>query len=409
MWNENATSVCKPPQKGKKFHHDVTEVPMGADVEEGGGPGLQIYPTTVEATAPLGRKVRIGMSKNRDKKSKRSSRSKSKDNKASDYLHKQAHHRSNRDYTRRESGKTDENVTKATQLAANLSQLLITLPPKRLGQSPSYVTSETIDNDPTSMAQIVSTSDNAQKKDSSSHEPPSYDAAVLLPDRGRSTSIVQRSKTTREHSANNGKGSGEKNQRHHKSTVGEKMKDGNVGKNRLNLASGAALDTLSKSFERLDVINQRRDRARRARARKHEGYSEDDTETHIMEQHNSEKISRRRDNNKGATKDIDSGVNGKEVTIAKVGRFKFSLELNKKFDEESKQKEKRRHRGKHRSKYRCKTPSKGGRKRRREKYALGSKADGGNTDDDEEKIADQVGRKEKDHKRKRHRTTTKNT
>ena len=107
------------------------------------------------------------------------------------------------------------------------------------------------------------------------------------------------------------------------------MKDGNAGKNRLNLASGAKLDTLSKSFERLDVINQRRDRARRARARKHEGYSEDDTETHIMEQHNSEKISRRRDNKKGATRYIDSGVNGKEVTIAKVGRFKFNLELNK--------------------------------------------------------------------------------
>ena len=48
-----------------------------------------------------------------------------------------------------------------------------------------------------------------------------------------------------------------------------------------------------------------------------------------MEQHNSEKISRRRDNKKGATRYIDSGVNGKEVTIAKVGRFKFNLELNK--------------------------------------------------------------------------------
>ena len=31
-------------------------------------------------------------------------------------------------------------------------------------------------------------------------------------------------------------------------------------------------------------------------------------------------------------------TDGKEVTIAKVGRFKFSLELNKKFEEETREK-----------------------------------------------------------------------
>ena len=72
---------AKRRNRHKTFHHDVTEVPMGGDIEEGGAPGLQVHPTTVETSVPLGKKVRLGMGGKRDKKSKRRSRSKSKDKK----------------------------------------------------------------------------------------------------------------------------------------------------------------------------------------------------------------------------------------------------------------------------------------------------------------------------------------
>merc|ERR1739848_390502 len=109
-------------------------------------------------------------------------------------------------------------------------------------------------------------------------------------------------------------------------------------------------------------------------------------------------------------KDKEGISSGKEVTIAKVGRFKFSLELNKKFDEETKQNEKRGQRSKHRSKSHSRTPSKSSRKRRREKAALQSKEKGhsGNTDDDEERGDIESSRKHRDGKYKRHKVTTNN-
>ena len=403
---------AKRRNRHKTFHHDVLEVPSGADVEEGGGPGLQIHPTMVETSVPLGKKVRIGMSKNRDKKAKRNSRSKSKDKKSlpSD-THQPGHHRSDRAYTRRERGKTEENIAKATQLAANLSQLLVTLPPERLGSNPGYVTSEGIEPSSINVSNSPPTLETVARNEGSSQDSPSnHDIAVLISDQGKAASTVQKNKPVREHSQANTKSNLENNQRRHKSTNSEKKKDVNRAKEKLN---GVARDTLSKSFEKLDMISHRRDRAKRARARRHGAQSDDDSEAHIMEQNITEKKSRQKDNdrhNRATSKDAKDKDGGKEVTIARVGRFKFSLELNKKFDEETQQKEKRRQRMKHRSKSQSRTPSKSSRKRRREKVGLESKENDiqtGNTNDDDENDegnrGEQSSKKFKDIKRKKHK------
>ena len=379
---------------------------MGADVEEGGAGGLQVHPTTIETSVPLGKKVRIGIGKKRDKKTKRSSRSKSKDKKshASD-THPQGQHRTDRAYFRRETGKTEENIAKATQLAANLSQLLFTLPPERLGRNPGYVASENVENDLTGKSKSATTSDSVEKNEGTSfQEPlPNYDSAVLIPEQSRGTKIVQKS------SINTHKNNSEKDQRRHKSMNSEKKKELKVDKGGLH-----ATEILSKSFEKLDMINHRRERAKRARNKRHGGQSDDDSETHIMEQNIKEKKSRNKDSARQhratskEAKDKDGVSGGKEVTIAKVGRFKFSLELNKKFDEESNQKERIRQRSKHRSKSHSRTPSKSSRKRRREKAALQSKEreHSGNVDEDEEKEDIESSRKNREDKRKRHKIST---
>ena len=383
---------------------------MGADVEEGGAGGLQVHPTTIETSVPLGKKVRIGIGRKRDKKTKRSSRSKSKDKKsnASD-AHQQGQHRTDRAYFRRETGKTEENIAKATQLAANLSQLLVTLPPERLGRNSGYVASENTQNDLTGKSKTASTSDSIERNEgtSSQESPSKSDIAVLIPEQSRGAAIMQRNNKALENSINTHKNDSEINQRRHKSMNSEKKKELKVEKGRLN-----ATEILSKSFEKLDVINHRRERAKRARVRRHGGQSDDDSETHIMEQNNKEKKSRNKDSTRPhratskEANDKDGVSGGKEVTIAKVGRFKFSLELNKKFDEEAKQKERRRHRSKHRSKSHSRTPSKSSRKRRREKAALQSKEreHPGNADGDMEDI--EPSRKNRDDKHKRHKIST---
>ena len=169
----------------------------------------------------------------------------------------------------------------------------------------------------------------------------------------------------------------------------EKKKDQRHDKGKLNPA-----DMLSKSFEKLDMINHRRERAKRARAKRQGVQSDDDSETHIIEENNAERRPKHKGNGRQRritskdAKEKDEKETGKEVTIAKVGRFKFSLELNKKFEEETRQKEKKRHRSKHRSKsHSSRTPSKSSRKRRREKSAMESKEHGAdkNTDEDEQK------------------------
>ena len=378
---------------------------MGADVEEGGAGGLQVHPTTIETSVPLGKKVRIGIGKKRDKKTKRSSRSKSKDKKShSSDTGNTGQPRPDRAYFRRETGKTEENIAKATQLAANLSQLLVTLPPERLGRNPGYVASENIENELTGKFKTASDKIEMNEGTSSQDSPPNNDIAMLMPEQTRS---AQRKNKALETSINNI----EINQRRHKSMNSEKKKELKVEKGRLN-----ATDVLSKSFEKLDMINHRRERAKRARARRHGGLSDDDSETHIMEQNTKEKKSRNKDSTRPhretskEAKETDGVSGGKEVTIAKVGRFKFSLELNKKFDEETKQKERRRHRSKHRSKSHSRTPSKSGRKRRREKAAIQSKEREhlGNADENEVKEDIELSRKHKEDKHKRHKISTNN-
>ena len=384
---------AKRRNRHKTFHHDVTEVPMGGDIEEGGAPGLQVHPTTVEASVPLGKKVRVGMGGKRDKKSKRRSRSKSKDKKSTS---SEAHGNHRSDYFRRQPGKTDENIAKATLLAANLSQLLVTLPPERLGHDSELVTSENAKISQSNNSKATTHSNSVDKNQISSQDSPSKsDVAVLIPNHGKNASILPQNKDIRQQSKTN---DSENNQKRRKANDVEKKNE----KGKLNPA-----DMLSKSFEKLDMINHRRERAKRARAKRHGVQSDDDSETHIIDDKDAERKSRHKDHSRQRrvrskdAKETDGKDAGKEVTIAKVGRFKFSLELNKKFEEESKQKEQRKHRSKHRSKsHSSRTPSKSGRKRRREKQAMESKEQGidKNSDNDENNMKAQQSNKKYDHK-----------
>merc|ERR1712223_1990562 len=258
------------------------------------------------------------------------------------------------------------------------------------------VTSENARNSQPNNSEATPPSSYVDKTQSSSQDSPSKsDVAVLIPNHGKNASILPQNKNTRQQSKTN---DSENNQKRRKANNVEKKNE----KGKLNPA-----DMLGKSFEKLDMINHRRERAKRARAKRHGVQSDDDSETHIIDDKEAERKSRHKDHSRQRrvrskdAKENDGKDVGKEVTIAKVGRFKFSLELNKKFEEESKQKEQRKHRSKHRSKsHSSRTPSKSGRKRRREKQAMESKEQGleKNSDMDEHNMKAQQSNKKYDHK-----------
>ena len=273
------------------------------------------------------------------------SRSKSKERKASKAADKNKGNSedSNNKRSRKVKSRTEEKVARATQLAANLSQLLITLPPERLG--PTNLSGEAAvernESDHLKFSRAAFAAGIERNIDSSSQDSPSKsDTANLISDKQHNANqitavVTERSKPTRHQSTTEGRRSLQ--------DMPKRQKSMEVSRKQIH-QNPFAMDTLSKSFEKLDLINQRHDRLRRGRGA-NEVPGDKDAEGGDVMVHSpmEKKIRHSRHHEKRSkrshTKEIkdseNSGVAGKEVTIAKVGRFKFSLELNKKFDEES--------------------------------------------------------------------------
>ena len=162
--------------------------------------------------------------------------------------------------------KVEDGVARAVRLAANLSnQLFVDLPPE-------------------------------PRNSSSNNE--------------ATTASASNERKSRKKSQDRGGGGGR--QRKHKSLSPEK---------RLASTLAQSMSSISKSFEKLDLIGGLH---HRKRSRSH--------------QNESQKKQRKRSEANAAS--AAAAASNKEVTIAKLGRFKFSVEVAKQFENERKKSEK---------------------------------------------------------------------
>ena len=228
----------KPPLvRRKRRHHHYHQTVQGQDPtasgsggDSGGQTEVQVHPTAVEATVPFGKKVRKG----ENRKKKKSSGEKSK---------KRAGESSSRNKKREEDddddwrSTTQEAVSRATRLAANLSNLIVNLPP------------ETRANNAASSPQTSSTT-----------APESPAAKTVSPKKAEASRSRRRRR-----SQDRGSPSKEQEQRHTKSLSPEKTIAAGVTRSKLLAES---VTSISKSFEKLDLVGHRRKRKRREQDKK---------------------------------------------------------------------------------------------------------------------------------------------
>ena len=226
------------------------------EVEGMDNPDIQVHPTN-EAAVPLGKKVRKG-----EKRKKSKSRSRSKTRKVSkspqtsttNTTPTSSHHEANM------PASTEDGVARAVRLAANLSnQLFVDLPPEN-NQTKAFVETQ-----------------------------PQYEE---IGEPGRKS----RNKAKKANKV-----------RKHKSLSPEK---------RLATTLAQSMSSISKSFEKLDLVG-------RSRGRPLQQPSSSSQAEH-----------KKRRRSRPAVEAKQQQPQQKEVTIAKLGRFKFSVEMAKQFDEE---------------------------------------------------------------------------
>jgi len=244
---------------------------------------VQVHPTTVEAAVPLGKKVRKGQSKDSRKKSKSRSRGRSGGRKVSKSQDRSPptsttnttptsssnNHEAAAANIEAGGNSVEDGVARAVRLAANLSnQLFVDLPPE------------------------ASNTNNVSTR--ASLEPPSHYEDVIVEPRKSRTKAKKATKV-----------------RKHKSLSPEK---------RLATTLAQSMSSISKSFEKLDLVG-------RGRGQQRQPLHSASSEQQPQSSHKKRRRSRQQQNQEQPSKQ-------KEVTIAKLGRFKFSVEVAKQFDEE---------------------------------------------------------------------------
>ncbi len=232
---------------------------------------VQIHPTAVEAAVPMGKKVRLGESKG--KKDKKRRRSKSTEEK-----------RKGKDKERRKEADPDDDwasvaqgavVSRAARLAANLSNLIVSIPDGGVNRDEEDK-NKAVDNDKESPAK-----DGGERK--------------------------ARRRRRREEED----GEFESSSRHSKSHSPEKTIAAGIRRSKM-LAERVA--GMSKSFEKLDDAAAGGGERKRRRRRKEGEESRSRTRRRSKSQQQQQTSKRQK-------------KKGDEMTIAKLGPFKFSLEV----------------------------------------------------------------------------------
>ena len=241
---------------------------------------VQVHPTAVEAAVPLGKKVRKGQSKDRSSKKRSKSRGRSGGRKVSKSQDRSPptsttnttptssnNHEAATVNIEAGGHTVEDGVARAVRLAANLSnQLFVDLPPEATASASNNVSTR-----------------------ASVEPPPRYEDVIVEPRKSR----TKAKKATKV--------------RKHKSLSPEK---------RLATTLAQSMSSISKSFEKLDLVGRGRGRP----------LNSEQQPSGSGGGHKKRRRSRQQQNQEPSKQ--------KEVTIAKLGRFKFSVEVAKQFDEE---------------------------------------------------------------------------
>lgn len=321
------------------IHHDVeTSGPLTVALPPEDEDQVQVHPTAIETSVPLGKKVRKGENRkerNRKKSStQETSSSKGRGGKKKSSSASPTHPLKERSY----SGRVDGAVSRATQLAANLSQLIVNLPPDLAMVSGSQ-------NDPYNKKHQKRTnssqhapgksspskrpgndelSDSGSSSSSEDNDEPEMSSATLNSPESSGNKQKSSSPSKRGPPTTEAPREGEKRHKRGRSQSGHKRASKSLSPvKRTSKISQAAshllaesMTSISKSVEKLDIIGQRRRRERRAKNSTSRAISAED----------GRKKARRRTTDLPPNEASGGGA-GKEFTLAKMGRFKFSLEL----------------------------------------------------------------------------------
>ncbi len=292
-------------KRRRTVHHpsdvgmDKSNNGLGEHNQMEGNPSVQIHPTAIEAAVPMGKKVRKGEGKSKKDRKRSKSRDKSNDKKKRKSSRREGEHED--DWASNAQGAV---VSRAARLAANLSNLIVSLPDEEQehlhdgGASPEVETE----------GGKTATSSPAKEKEGGGGEaqgksnPKSEPTAVAKGVEGSQERKGRRRRRERSQGGGGGKSSST-DKRHSKSHSPEKTIAAGIRRSR-ELAERVA--NVSRSFEKLDEVvgGQRRRRKRDASSKRREAKKKE-AGAHQTKANN---------------KDKD------ETTIAKLGPFKFSLE-----------------------------------------------------------------------------------
>ena len=269
-------------KRRRHTHHNNDD--SAVNIEAGGVNDVQVHPTTIEPSVPLGKKVRKGENRSKNK-SKSKTRSKSKSRKSS----------TNSSPTSGgpviSSPSTEVSDEVAARLAANLdNRLFVDLPPEAAHSA----------NMASRPPMPLPTSASA----GALHQGSGQNNSSYSPTKSKSAPRASRSKSKSKKSASSREA--EKSRRMHKSLSPEK---------RLKSSLAHSMSSISKSFEKLDMSQPRNGRSKGGRRKTGED----------GKKHGDRNQRRRSRPNKEDQQENTNG--GKEVTLAKLGRFKFSLEV----------------------------------------------------------------------------------
>lgn len=279
MCGKKTPLVRRRKRRRPTIQHNGTD-----GIVDGSNPdsGVQVHPTTVEHSVPLGKKVRKG--ENRSKKG-RSSKSRERPTSNTAPLPSTGPLPQSPTSPNAGGGAVENNVedgvARAVRLAANLgNQLFVDLPPEATARlRPSELLPES--------AITTTTSNGDRKSRGAQNKPP--------------------------HKQNGASG------RKHKSLSPEK---------RLASTFAQSMSSISKSFEKLDLVGHHRSKSHsRGQHQQHHRDRGAGEATGTEDHHR-----KRRRRSRPPTEQPSQ----KEVTIAKLGRFKFSVEVAKHYEKEAK-------------------------------------------------------------------------
>jgi len=282
------TPLVHHRRRRRTIHHDTGPVMGDPDLDS-----IQVHPTAIKSNIPF-----VGGPRNsRDKKRKQRSNSRGRDEEKSK-ARKQSHskHRDNSShklFSRETSGETSPEIVspsgeeRALNLASNLTKLIVALPPENANEPGGHRPSEIRRKKSQTEKQSHERRKSARKNSSSSSS--TKEDNVIL---------------TKENEVKKSSGADNNDRNKRIKSITEKERRSRSPEKRKGIAE--SVTTLSKSFEKLDIISGKKEKSKNKKTRQKDS-----------------------DSKRKVSQNVDVEISSpevKEVTIAKLGPFKMSVE-----------------------------------------------------------------------------------